>query len=332
MAYSPEKVISVATAEVGYLEKKSNKDLNSKTANAGSKNYTKYGEWFGVNPALWCALFVCWCFAMAYGSIAKEMLCGGYSAACETMRQRFIKEGRYDKNPKVGDCIFFSGTRHAGANHIGIVWKVDGSRIYTIEGNTSGANGVVDNGGGVAQKSYSRSYSRIMGYGHPDYDIGGDEVVKPSISETAKAVVNGKYGNGQDRIDKLKALGYSDAEIKEIQAKVNEMVKPVSKPSTKPTQSASKPKETPASHFEVGSTYTTQVSDLNVRTGAGTGYRRKSRSELTADGRKHADSEGQLKSGTRVTCKAVKTVGNQVWIQTPSGWLCAYNGSKYYVK
>lgn len=329
---SPSKVVEVAKSQVGYLEKRSAKDLDSKTGNAGSGNYTKYGKWYGVNPALWCAQFVCWCFAQAYGSIAKEMLYGGYSAACETMRSRFIKAGRYNKEPKAGDCIFFSGTRHAGANHIGIVWKVDGSKIYTIEGNTSGANGVVDNGGGVAQKSYNKTYSRIMGYGHPDYDIGGDEVVKPSISETAKAVVNGKYGNGQDRIDKLKALGYSDAEIKEIQAKVNEMVKPVSKPSTKPTQSASKPKETPSSHFKVGGTYTTQVNDLNVRTGAGTGYRRKSRSELTADGRKHADSEGQLKSGTRVTCKAVKTVGNQVWIQTPSGWLCAYNGSKYYVK
>ena len=152
-------------------------------------------------------------------------------------------------------------------------------------------------------------------------------VVKPSISDTAKAVLNGKYGNGQDRIDKLKALGYSDAEIKEIQAKVNEMVKPSSSSSSKP---ASKPSA--ASYFKVGNVYTTQVNDLNVRTGAGTGYRKKSRSELTADGRKHADSQGQFYKGTRVTCKEVKTVGSQVWIRTPSGWLCAYNGSKYYVK
>lgn len=325
-------VINVAKQELGYLEKKSNKDLNSKTGNAGRNNYTKYGEWIGINPALWCAIFVCWCFAEAFGSIAKEMLCGGYSAACETMRSRFIKAGRYDKNPKVGDCIFFSGTRHAGANHIGIVWKVDGSKIYTIEGNTSGANGVVDNGGGVDQKSYSKTYSRIMGYGHPIFDEDDDSAtVKPSVAETAKNVVSGKYGNGQDRIDKLKALGYSDAEIKEIQEKVNEMVKPSAKPTPK-TSPKPTTKPTPASHFKVGSVYTTQVNDLNVRTGAGTSYRRKSRSELTSDGRKHADSEGQFEKGTRVTCKEVKTVGDQVWIRTPSGWLCAYNGSKYYVK
>lgn len=239
MAQNTSKVIEVAKSQVGYLEKRSAKDLDSKTGNAGRNNYTKYGEWFGVNPALWCAQFVCWCFAMAYGSIAKEMLCGGYSAACETMRSRFIKAGRYDKTPKVGSCIFFSGTRHAGANHIGIVWKVDGSKIYTVEGNTSGANGVVDNGGGVALKSYSKSYSRIMGYGHPKFDDDEESNTgKPSITDAVNNVVGGKYGNGDARISKLKALGYTDAEITEIQKKVNELVahkQTESKPSSKPT-------------------------------------------------------------------------------------------------
>lgn len=188
MAQNPSKVVEVATSQIGYLEKKSNKDLDSKTANAGKSNYTKYGKWYGVNPALWCAQFVCWCFAQAYGSEAKEMLYGGYSAACETMRQRFVKAGQYDKTPKVGSCIFFSGTRHAGANHIGIVVKVTDSKVYTIEGNTSGASGVIDNGGGVANKSYSRSYSRIMGYGHPNFDIGGTTTSKPTNTTTSKPV------------------------------------------------------------------------------------------------------------------------------------------------
>lgn len=42
--------------------------------------------------------------------------------------------------------------------------------MYTIEGNTSGASGVVDNGGGVFKKSYSRTDYRISGYGRPRYD------------------------------------------------------------------------------------------------------------------------------------------------------------------
>lgn len=173
MASAYEKVTKVAESEVGYLEKKSNKDLDNKTANAGSANYTKYGEWIGANGDYWCASFLSWLFYKAFGdALGKKILCGAYSPACETIRQNFIKAGRYDKTPKVGDVIFFSGTRHNGANHIGYVYKVSGNTVYTIEGNTSGGSSVVDNGGGVAKKNYSTSYSRILGYGKPKYDLG----------------------------------------------------------------------------------------------------------------------------------------------------------------
>ena len=146
-----ESVIAIAAAEVGYLEKKSNKDLNSKTANAGTKNYTKYGKWFGMNPAYWCAMFISWIFYKAYGTETGKKILGTYSASCETIRQKFIKNKRYyTKNPKIGDIVFFSGSRHSGANHIAIVYQIKDNKIYTVEGNTSGASGVVDNGGGVA--------------------------------------------------------------------------------------------------------------------------------------------------------------------------------------
>ena len=49
MANTASKVIEVAKKEVGYLEKKTNAWLSSKTKNAGSNNYTKYGKWFGMN-------------------------------------------------------------------------------------------------------------------------------------------------------------------------------------------------------------------------------------------------------------------------------------------
>lgn len=84
--------------------------------------------------------------------------------------------------------------------------------------------------------------------------------------------------------------------------------------------------------YKVGSTYTLQ-SGMRVRTGAGTNYRAKKHSELTPDGQKHdKDKNGCLDKGTKVTCKAVKTIGSQTWIQTPSGWLCAKDGSEVYVK
>lgn len=85
--------------------------------------------------------------------------------------------------------------------------------------------------------------------------------------------------------------------------------------------------------YTVGKTYTIVAkSGVKVRAGAGTNYRQKKRSELTADGKKHAKIQtyATLKKGTRVTCKAVKVVGGNVWLLIPSGWVCAvYNGNVY---
>lgn len=83
--------------------------------------------------------------------------------------------------------------------------------------------------------------------------------------------------------------------------------------------------------YKKGKTYTVRVDDLNVRTGAGTGYSVKSRKQLTEDGRKHANKAGQLMKGTRVTCLKTKTAAGRVWMKIPSGWVCAYNGKKMYI-
>ena len=162
-----ETVVKVAKNEIGYLEKKSNAHLDHKTKNAGSKNWTKYGAWYGLNPAYWCAEFVSWSFDKAYGNCD---LIYGKSAACEVIRTRFKLNKRYDHTPKVGSLVFFSGSRHGGANHIAIVVKVSATHIWTVEGNTSSSTHVVDNGGAVETKCYAHSNSRILGYGHPAYD------------------------------------------------------------------------------------------------------------------------------------------------------------------
>lgn len=164
-----DKVIRVAKNEIGYLEKESNKKLESKTKNNGDANYTKYGKWYGLNPAYWCAMFVSWCFYKAYNDKDCELVYGK-SASCEVIRQHFIKHKRYyTTNPKMGDLIFFKGSRHGGANHIGIVTKVSKGIVYTVEGNTSSDKGVVDNGGAVNNKAYKVGYSKILGYGRPNY-------------------------------------------------------------------------------------------------------------------------------------------------------------------
>ena len=92
------------------------------------------------------------------------------------------------------------------------------------------------------------------------------------------------------------------------------------------------PETTTKPSFVKGKTYTTRVN-LYVRKTAG-GDKMKL-SDLTVNGRANAfvDSNGNaiLKSGTRVTCKDYKVVDNSIWIQIPSGWICAVlsNGAIY---
>ena len=62
---SVEDVLDVARSQIGYEEKASAKDLDDPHANRGSGNYTKYGKWYGYNPAQWCGQFCSWVFYQA---------------------------------------------------------------------------------------------------------------------------------------------------------------------------------------------------------------------------------------------------------------------------
>lgn len=149
-----EKVISIAVNEDGYLEKTSNSQLDNKTANAGTANYTKYArdlDKLGVyngpkNGFAWCDVFVDWCFVQAFGiTLALKMTFqpkGGYGAGC-TESARYYKENSafHKTSPKVGDQIFFTSDGGKTMYHTGLVIKVDTKKVYTIEGNTSSAVG-----------------------------------------------------------------------------------------------------------------------------------------------------------------------------------------------
>lgn len=212
MANTVDKVIKVAKDEMGYLEKKTNQNLDSKTANPGKNNYTKYGAWYGLNPAFWCAMYVCWCFYKAFGiEGGKAALYGSYSASCETLRTRFINKKQYFTTPQIGDLIFFSGTRHAGANHIGIVTDVKDGYVYTMEGNTSSDPGVVDNGGAVNDKKYKIGNSRILGYARPKYDV----------STAATTPVKKTYSGSFPVIPPILKKGSKGTQVKYLQKYLN---------------------------------------------------------------------------------------------------------------
>jgi len=82
---------------------------------------------------------------------AKELLKHWPYVYCPTMKNLFTLHA----NPEVGDVVIF--WRNKTFAHTGIVIAVDGDKFTTIEGNTSGASGVIDNGGGVCQKQYYNS-------------------------------------------------------------------------------------------------------------------------------------------------------------------------------
>lgn len=177
---SVEKLISIAKGEVGYLEKASNKNLDSKTANAGSANYTKYAR--DLYPSLqgqpWCDMYVDWCFCEAFGKVmAKKLIGGGFSAYTPTSAQYYKNKGQWYTSPEPGDQIFFKNSIRIC--HTGIVTGVSGGRVHTSEGNTSGASGVVANGGGVCEKSYAISYAGIAGYGRPDWSLVEEPEYEP---------------------------------------------------------------------------------------------------------------------------------------------------------
>ncbi|WP_333648071.1 CHAP domain-containing protein [Lacrimispora sp.] len=171
-----KNLIDKAASWIGYLEKKSNKDLDDFTANAGSNNYTcfardyKIHTGYSLQAQAWCAMFVSEVFVQMFGlEAARKLLGGSLYHYCPTGVNQFKVVGQWHTKPEPGDIIFFTnGTR---AYHTGIVIEVTSTRVKTIEGNTSGASGVVENGGGVCQKSYSLSESRIMGYGRPDWSL-----------------------------------------------------------------------------------------------------------------------------------------------------------------
>ncbi|SHI11515.1 CHAP domain-containing protein [Sporobacter termitidis DSM 10068] len=168
------KLAEIAASYVGYLEKATNAQLDSFTANAGRGNYTIFGQWYGMNGQPWCAEFVSYCADRA--GVTADII--PKHASCAVGIAWFQRAGRWHKPssyvPQIGDIVYFTYDGLTAA-HVGIVTGVDGTHIYTVEGNTGttkdkdGKDLLADNGGGVAKKSYALTSALIFGYGNPAY-------------------------------------------------------------------------------------------------------------------------------------------------------------------
>lgn len=173
-------------------------------------NHTYIANNFAVHN---CDAFVDWCFYKAYGvTTAKSLLNGNFDDYTVASCGMYQKHDALYTNPKIGDQVFFTRNgKPSGCYHTGIVYNVDDTFFYTVEGNTSSASSVVSNGGCVSKKKYyiSRMKGKTL-FGRPKYDIP-----KKTFDEVVDAVLRGEYGNNPQRRARLIDEGWNPALIQD---------------------------------------------------------------------------------------------------------------------
>ena len=124
----------------------------SQVGNVGGQ---PYWSWYGFTSRVeWCACFVSWCYGQM--GLTEPRFSGCQSQGIPWFQSHGQWGGRDYANIAPGDAIFFDWDLDGSADHVGIVVGTDGSRVYTVEGNSGDACKI---------KSYSLDYQCIKGYG-----------------------------------------------------------------------------------------------------------------------------------------------------------------------
>ena len=127
----------------------------------GNEGGEPYWSWWGLSYRVeWCAIFVSWCADQC------GYLDAGILPKMEGVRPYvdwFIERGQWQNRnyePMPGDIVFLDWESDGLADHVGIVERVEGSIIYTVEGNA---------GDRCIQNSYTLGSAPIYGFGLPAY-------------------------------------------------------------------------------------------------------------------------------------------------------------------
>lgn len=202
-----EALIATAESQVGY---KASKGKINKYAEELDKIGTVYN--FPKNGYDWCDIFVDWCFITTFGyKTAIQMIYQpekDTGAGCPYSAQFYRDHNAFKNTPSLGSQIFFGSK--GKETHTGIVISYTDNKVYTVEGNTGGGDG------GVNKRSYYRTDKNISGYGRPNWDLAITPSKKKTNQEIAEEVLQGKWGNGQTRKDKLKKAGYDPEAVQKI--------------------------------------------------------------------------------------------------------------------
>lgn len=128
-------------------------------------NRTMFGRWFGVDGVPWCAIFASYCFDVG----AHTVLCRGWPGAGVTKRgvayvptlAAWLRAtGRVVEQARAGDIVVFDWDGGV-PDHVGIVIRVDGEQLQTVEGNT-GATSASD-GGEVMRRRRDLAHVAVIG-------------------------------------------------------------------------------------------------------------------------------------------------------------------------
>lgn len=177
-----------------YLEKRTNAYLDDFQKNAGYNNYTKFARdvnsWGqpGCQAQPWCAEYQFWKLVKVLGITKALQIMGGGFYNCVSITNWAKKKGTWHSTPKNGALIIFRN-----GSHVGSVRKFDSTYVYTNEGNTSSASGVVANGGACRNKRYKINDPAIDGYVWIDW---GEEKITTSTwkaTGTATSTVDDLY-------------------------------------------------------------------------------------------------------------------------------------------
>jgi hypothetical protein len=156
----------------------SGKPIGTNTNNV-KYNTAFYGFAENNRDKAWCVVFIWWVMRQAdVPATVFPKKASVFRAADGGVRAWFKARNRYmsaSSMPKVGDLVVFK------RSHIGIVERVDATRIFTVEGNASDR---------VRRRSYNRSNSDIDGYCHPAYDMVEEDDMTPEQATELKAILN----------------------------------------------------------------------------------------------------------------------------------------------
>ena len=175
-----------------YLEKKTEAYLDDFSKNAGYNNYTKFARDVnnlgqpGCQGQPWCAEYQFWKLVQVKGIKKALQIMGGGFYNCQSITTHAKQAGTWHTTPKEGALVIFRKGSHVGSEDY-----FTSRRIYTNEGNTSSAAGVVVNGGAVRNKFYDINDPAIDGYVWIDW---GEELVTTwKATGTATSTVDDLY-------------------------------------------------------------------------------------------------------------------------------------------